>query len=112
MQVLVTANSLFHDHAPANSLGLASSWIIREGSVMGIKGNATYVWAFGDLADMAAAVEKEVRLIFELYHRYNPILPILGRSNLLLDVGFGDSLIIGVYLWCNVYADLAVETKK
>lgn len=58
-EVLVTANSLFHDHAPANSLGIASSWIIREGSVMGIKGNATYVWAFGDLGDMAAAVEKE-----------------------------------------------------
>jgi len=60
-QVLVTANSLSHDHGPANALGIPSSWIIREGSVIGMRGNATYVWAFGTLGDMAAAVEQEVQ---------------------------------------------------
>ena len=61
-QVIVTANSLFHDHKPANSLGIASSWIKREGSVMGISGNATYIWSFESLCEMADAADAEVGL--------------------------------------------------
>ncbi|KAF8524332.1 HAD-like protein [Hysterangium stoloniferum] len=58
-EVLVTAISLFHDHAPANALGMASSWIVREGSVLTMNAKANYVWAFGTLGEMAAAVEQE-----------------------------------------------------
>ncbi|KAF8483137.1 putative hydrolase [Gautieria morchelliformis] len=61
-EVLVTANSLFHDHKPANTLGIASSWIIREGDFMAVKTDATYVFSFPTLGDMANAVVKEKRV--------------------------------------------------
>jgi hypothetical protein len=60
VQILVTAVSLYHDHAPANVLGIASSWIIRGGSVLGIDAKASYIWAFETLGDMVAAVEREM----------------------------------------------------
>ncbi|KAA8893310.1 HAD-like domain-containing protein [Sphaerosporella brunnea] len=55
-QVCSTAQSLFHDHAPAKKLGLVSSWIDREGAYMG---DASYEWRFATLGDMAAAVKQE-----------------------------------------------------
>ncbi|KIJ36930.1 hypothetical protein M422DRAFT_211848 [Sphaerobolus stellatus SS14] len=58
-EVIVTANSRKHDHKPANSLGIASSWIKREGSVMGQSGNATYIWDFETLGEMADAADNE-----------------------------------------------------
>ncbi|KAF8591374.1 hypothetical protein K439DRAFT_1627086 [Ramaria rubella] len=58
-EILVTANSLFHDHKPANALGIASSWIVREGEI-GSKTDAKYVFSFPTLGDMAEAVTKEL----------------------------------------------------
>ncbi|KII92672.1 hypothetical protein PLICRDRAFT_27705 [Plicaturopsis crispa FD-325 SS-3] len=68
-QVLVVAQSLFHDHGPAQQLGLASVWIDRQGGVMGFAGEAEvggdvdgkkYNWRFESLGEFAAAVEKEL----------------------------------------------------
>jgi 2-haloalkanoic acid dehalogenase type II len=66
-QVCSTAQSLFHDHAPAKKLGLASAWIDREGAHMGIGPaddrtkveGASYEWRFPTLGEMAEAVKKE-----------------------------------------------------
>ena len=58
-QVLVVAASLFHDHAPANRLGLKSVYIDREGAVIGSSGQADYNWKFTTLGAMAEAVESE-----------------------------------------------------
>ncbi|KIM21830.1 hypothetical protein M408DRAFT_79964 [Serendipita vermifera MAFF 305830] len=58
-QVLVTACSLFHDHIPANKLGLASAWIDRKDGV----GNATgaqWNFRFPTMGAMADALEKEL----------------------------------------------------
>lgn len=63
--VLHVAQSLFHDHGPANAFGLASAWIDRRG---GEPGGATvhpetmphYDFRFGSLAELAAAREREV----------------------------------------------------
>jgi len=64
-QVLHTAQSLYHDHAPANAAGLASAWIDRRGGAPG--GGATsapppgvrYDFRFTTLAEMAAARSAE-----------------------------------------------------
>jgi 2-haloacid dehalogenase len=37
-QVLAVAQSLMHDHVPAQNLGLASAWINRSGAIMGLSG--------------------------------------------------------------------------
>jgi len=58
-QVLVTAQSLFHDHAPANKIGLASSWISRKGAETGANNPAKYTFRFDTLGQMADAVELE-----------------------------------------------------
>ncbi|KAF8243484.1 haloacid dehalogenase [Wilcoxina mikolae CBS 423.85] len=61
-QVCVTANSLFHDHAPAKKFGLVSAWIERPGAVIGVGEEvegATYEWKFRTLGEMADAVAKE-----------------------------------------------------
>ena len=58
-EVLVVAASLFHDHAPANSLGLKSVYIDREGAVIGSSGEAAYNWRFTTLGAMADEVEAE-----------------------------------------------------
>ncbi len=63
--VLHVAQSLFHDHGPANAFGLASAWIDRRG---GEPGGATvhpetmphYDFRFGSLAELAAARAREV----------------------------------------------------
>ncbi|KZT35395.1 HAD-like protein [Sistotremastrum suecicum HHB10207 ss-3] len=57
-QVLVTANSLFHDHKPANALGLSSAWIVRNDSGM-TAADATYTFQFSTLGEMAEAVDRE-----------------------------------------------------
>jgi 2-haloacid dehalogenase len=61
--VLHVAQSLFHDHAPANSIGLASAWIDRRHGATGWGATAPppqgvrYDFCFKSLAELAAAVE-------------------------------------------------------
>ena len=56
--VLVTANSLFHDHVPAQKIGLRSSWISRSATIGQIEG-VKYDFRFTTLEDMADALVKE-----------------------------------------------------
>ncbi|EIN08301.1 HAD-like protein [Punctularia strigosozonata HHB-11173 SS5] len=58
-QVLVTAQSLWHDHTPANKLGLSSVWIDRAGATIGIDNPEKYQYLrrFATLGEMAAAVD-------------------------------------------------------
>jgi 2-haloacid dehalogenase len=66
-KILHTAQSLFHDHAPANAIGLASAWIDRRheqegwGATVPPKGTPHYDFRFVSLGEMAQAHEKEVR---------------------------------------------------
>ena len=61
-EILHTAESLFHDHAPANQAGLASAWIYRRQTKQGFGAThppATmpkYDFRFGSMAEMARAV--------------------------------------------------------
>lgn len=64
--VLVTAQSLYHDHRPANKIGLhGGAWIDREGAIMGIgkdmEEGTRWGWRFSTLGEMADEVEKEKR---------------------------------------------------
>ncbi|QRW19117.1 BRCA1 carboxy-terminus (BRCT) domain protein [Rhizoctonia solani] len=68
-EVLVTAQSLFHDHAPANNLGLKSSWIARENVTIGRNSPASYTFKFVTLGAMADAAEAE----FENNHLVGPL---------------------------------------
>jgi FMN phosphatase YigB (HAD superfamily) len=60
-QVLHTAESLFHDHAPANRHGLASCWIYRRHDKEGFgatrvpESMPTYDFRFNSMADLANA---------------------------------------------------------
>jgi 2-haloalkanoic acid dehalogenase type II len=64
--ILHTAQSLFHDHAPANSMGLASAWIDRRhaaagwGATMPPPGTPKYDFRFESMADMVRAHEREL----------------------------------------------------
>ncbi|MCC7275832.1 MAG: haloacid dehalogenase type II [Alphaproteobacteria bacterium] len=64
--ILHTAQSLFHDHAPANAFGLASAWIDRRhdqggwGATAPVEG-ARYDFRFTSLADMVRAHQEELR---------------------------------------------------
>jgi len=67
-EVLVTAQSLWHDHAPAEKAGLVGAWISREGAVLGVEGVEGTIdgkrvggwrWRFKTLGEMADAVEME-----------------------------------------------------
>lgn len=58
-QVLVTAQSLTHDHVPANELGLKSVWIDRPGGGLKREG-VKWDWRFETLGDMADALEAEL----------------------------------------------------
>jgi 2-haloacid dehalogenase len=55
--ILHTAQSLFHDHAPANRFGLASAWIDRRhaeqgwGATMPPPGTPNYNFRFDGMAD-------------------------------------------------------------
>lgn len=63
--VLHTAQSLFHDHAPAKRFGLASAWIDRRhdqqgwGATMAPPDGADYDFRFSGMAAMVAAHKAE-----------------------------------------------------
>lgn len=59
--VIVTAASLTHDHAPANQLGIKSSYIARPGSVISKNNTAKYDWKFDTLGEMAKEVERQAK---------------------------------------------------
>nr|WP_294511398.1 HAD family hydrolase [uncultured Rhodopila sp.] len=58
-QVLHVAQSLFHDHVPANALGLASAWIDRRGVAGGatapVAGDVRWDFRFGSLGELVKA---------------------------------------------------------
>jgi 2-haloalkanoic acid dehalogenase type II len=60
-QILHTAESLFHDHAPANAAGIASAWIHRRHGQSGSGATATppdgvrYDFRFTSMAEMVSA---------------------------------------------------------
>jgi 2-haloalkanoic acid dehalogenase type II len=64
-EILHTAQSLFHDHAPAKKIGLASAWIDRRhdhsgwGATMPPPDGITYDFRFESMADMARAHRDE-----------------------------------------------------
>ena len=64
-EILHTAQSLFHDHAPAKAVGLASAWIDRRhatggfGATMAPPAGANYDFHFTSMADFAAAHRAE-----------------------------------------------------
>jgi 2-haloalkanoic acid dehalogenase type II len=66
-EILHTAQSLFHDHAPAQRMGLASAWIDRRhdragwGATMAPPQGAAYDFRFESLAAMAEAHAREAR---------------------------------------------------
>lgn len=61
-EILHTAQSLFHDHKPANALGLASCWIDRRGERGGFGATMdpgaapTFGYRFTSLSDFVAAL--------------------------------------------------------
>jgi len=63
--LLHTAQSLFHDHAPAKDVGLATCWIDRRkgqdgwGATIAPPGEIETDFHFASLAELAAAVEAE-----------------------------------------------------
>jgi 2-haloacid dehalogenase len=63
--ILHTAQSLFHDHAPAKAVGLASAWIDRRhatggfGATMAPPPGASYDMRFDSMADLVAAHRAE-----------------------------------------------------
>jgi 2-haloacid dehalogenase len=64
--ILHTAESMFHDHAPANKMGLASAWIYRRhaeqgfGATMRPGDMPKYDFRFDSMADLAKAHRDEV----------------------------------------------------
>ena len=64
--ILHTAESLFHDHAPANEFGLASCWIHRRhahggfGATMNPGKTPRTDFRFAAMAEMVAAHREEV----------------------------------------------------
>lgn len=65
--ILHTAQSLFHDHAPANQVGLASAWIDRRhadrgwGATMPPPGTPKYDFRFNSMIAMAKAHQQELK---------------------------------------------------
>lgn len=63
--VLHTAQSLFHDHGPANRMGLASAWIDRRharkgwGATLPPPGTPHYDFRFESMAEMVEAHKRE-----------------------------------------------------
>jgi len=66
-QILHTAESMFHDHAPANRHGLASCWIYRRhgqegfGATMNPGETPKYKFCFNSMADLVKAHQDAVR---------------------------------------------------
>ena len=64
-EILHTAESLFHDHAPANKHGLASCWIYRRHDQQGFGATINpgavprHNFRFNSMADLVAAYRKE-----------------------------------------------------
>ncbi|KAJ5551720.1 hypothetical protein N7461_006418 [Penicillium sp. DV-2018c] len=58
-EVLQTAQSQFHDHRPAERVGIKSVWIERAGASMGNVDEPIFDWRFGTLGEMADAVDAE-----------------------------------------------------
>ena len=64
--ILHTAESMFHDHAPANEFGLANCWIYRRhdqegfGATMNPGDIPKYDLQFNNMADMATAHQAEI----------------------------------------------------
>lgn len=65
--ILHTAESMFHDHAPANRHGLTSCWIYRRydkdgfGATMNPGEMPKYDFRFNSMAEMAKAHEEELK---------------------------------------------------
>ncbi|WP_454739173.1 haloacid dehalogenase type II [Cupriavidus necator] len=65
--ILHTAQSLFHDHAPANGFGLASAWIDRRhadkgwGATMPPPGTPKYDFRFESMIALARAHQEELK---------------------------------------------------
>lgn len=66
-EILHTAESMFHDHDPANKHGLASCWIYRRydqkgfGATMNPGDMPKYDFRFNSMADLAKAHQEELR---------------------------------------------------
>jgi putative hydrolase of the HAD superfamily len=66
-EILHTAESMFHDHAPANRHGLASCWIYRRhaqegfGATMHPGDMPKYDFHFHSMADLAKAHQEQLR---------------------------------------------------
>ena len=66
-EILHTAESMFHDHAPANRFGLTSCWIYRRhadqgfGATMNPGDVPTVDFRFDSMADLAKAHAEELR---------------------------------------------------
>ncbi|TWG98917.1 putative hydrolase of the HAD superfamily [Mesorhizobium sp. J18] len=66
-EILHTAESMFHDHQPANRHGLASCWIYRRfdqegfGATMNPGEMPKYDFRFNSMADLAKAHQEELR---------------------------------------------------
>jgi putative hydrolase of the HAD superfamily len=66
-RILHTAESLFHDHAPANEYGLASCWIHRRhgqegsGATIALSQAPRYDFRFESMADMVKAHQAALR---------------------------------------------------
>lgn len=66
-EILHTAESLFHDHLPANEVGLASAWIYRRHAQQGFGATHPpammphYDFKFTSMADMARAHQEVLR---------------------------------------------------
>jgi 2-haloacid dehalogenase len=64
--ILHTAQSLFHDHVPANNFGLASAWIDRRhdadgwGATSPPAGTPKFDFRFNTMAELVAAHRKEI----------------------------------------------------
>jgi 2-haloalkanoic acid dehalogenase type II len=65
--ILHTAESMFHDHKPANSMGLASCWIYRRhkdegfGATMHPGNMPKYDFQFTSMAELAKAHQEQLR---------------------------------------------------
>jgi FMN phosphatase YigB (HAD superfamily) len=63
-RILHVAQSLVHDHVPANELGIASCWINRQhgqiGAVGEVASRARYDFTFATMGDFAEAHQREV----------------------------------------------------
>jgi len=66
-EVLHTAESMFHDHKPANAIGLASCWIYRRhndqgfGATMNPGEMPKYDFRFTSMAELAKAHQEQLR---------------------------------------------------